>query len=277
MLHVDAYQQMAADAAAYLAERGLAPVDVVVQCGSGLSAIAKQLLPEGKRVNLADIPHLPSTAVSGHGKEAVHGRVGDINLMILTGRIHVYEGHSPALAGLPAAIAAACGARLLIVTNAAGALNTALRRDSFVIHKSYINFQGDNPLACLDANGSANRFVDPEPPYDPLVANRLDQSLQAAGAITHHGTYLAVRGPIFETKAELQMMRGWGADVVGMSTVPEVIISHLCRLPVAGVSLITNECFTTGGTIHSAVLGTSRRMAPVLANGIHGLLESGVC
>jgi purine-nucleoside phosphorylase len=275
MIHLSDYQQHAAEAAAYLARQGLTPVDAVLQCGSGLSGVVNELLDVEKRIELSGIPHLPVGDVAGHGNEAAYGQVGEAKLLVFTGRLHIYEGHAAATAGFPAAIAKETGARLLICTNAAGALNEDLRIGDVMVHQSYINHQGDNAAACLEFENSAQRFVNPDPPYDMAASLALARHLAKAGMTVRHGTYIAVRGPVFETDAELRMMRGWGADAIGMSTVPEVITCHILNLPVAGLSVLTNLCLDGSQTTHAGVLSASRAAAPRLAQALRTMFEEG--
>jgi len=273
MIHLNAYRQRAAEAAEHLSSHGLAPVDAVLQCGSGLSGLVEGLLADATRIPLSEIPHLPAGTVAGHGSEAVSGTVGDARVLVFTGRLHIYEGHDAATAGFPAAIAAAAGARLFICTNAAGALNVDLRVGDVVVHDSYINHQGDNAAACLEFPHSAHRFVNPDPPYDTAASRALALCLSKAGMQTHRGTYLAVRGPVFETDAELKMMRAWGGDAIGMSTVPEVIACHVLNLPVAGLSVLTNKCLDGNHTTHDGVLSASQAAIPQLVTALKMLFQ----
>lgn len=273
MIHLNVYRQRAAEAAEYLASHGLAPVDAVVQCGSGLSGLVEELLVDAVRIPLSDIPHLPAGTVAGHGTEAVCGTAGSLRVLIFTGRLHIYEGHDAATAGFPAAIAAAAGARLLICTNAAGAMNPKQRIGDVMVHESYINHQGDNAAAGLEFPDSAARFVNPDPPYDIAASRALSLCLAKAGMQVHHGTYIAVRGPVFETDAELKMMRAWGGDAIGMSTVPEVIASHVLKLPVAGLSVLTNKCLDGSHATHGGVLSASHAAVPQLAQALQMLFQ----
>lgn len=273
MQHLDDYRARAAEAAAFLSGQGLTPIDVVVECGSGLSGLAAVLLTDPRRLPLSEIPQLAPATVAGHGRDALWAMVGDLGVLVLTGRVHLYEGHSSAQAGFPAAMASATGARLLVLTNAAGALNPEYRVGDVMLHSGYLNHQGENPLQHLRIDDPAQRFVSPEPAYHPGAGDALHGELRVAGLTVHRGTYLATHGPVFETQAELKMMRGWGADAVGMSTVPEVIVSHLCRLPVVGLSVITNECFGPGGLTHAEVLAASGQAAPALGSALGSFLR----
>jgi purine-nucleoside phosphorylase len=275
MIHRDIYWSQAQDAARHLERSGFGAIDVVVQCGSGLAELAGILRSGGVSVPMDEIPHLPTVTVTGHGREAVYGRIGDSGVLVLTGRIHIYEGHDPLTAGFPAALAKAAGAKLLVITNAAGGLNQHYREGDMMVHRDFINFQHDNAIAHLQADTSAERYVDPKPPYHLKASELAAQALVRSKLGVHYGVYIGVQGPIFETRAELAMMRSFGADAIGMSTIPEVTVAAFFKLPVVGISTITNECFGTTGTDHKEVLAVSSRVAPKLSSGLTLFLEEG--
>jgi purine-nucleoside phosphorylase len=272
MIHARDFLARADEAAAYLREAGLGPADVVLQCGSGMAGLADALLPGGKRLPMREVPHLPAPSVAGHGHEAVFGLAGGARLLVLTGRPHIYEGHSPETAGFPAAVAKALGATLFIATNAAGGLNQHMRGGELMLHADYINFQHDNALAHLATDDAAERFIDPKPAYNLTASAMLARHLQAAQCAVHQGVYVAVRGPIFETRAEIYMLRSFGADAVAMSVVPEVTVCNYVKLPCIGLSVLTNECFSTEGVSHEEVLAACDLVLPKLAQGLHTFL-----
>jgi purine-nucleoside phosphorylase len=266
------YIARAEEAAAHLTAAGLGPADVVLQCGSGMAPLAALLLPDGKRLPMADVPHLPAPAVAGHGHEAVYGTVGNARLLVLGGRPHIYEGYSPEVAGFPAAVAKALGATLFIATNATGGLNQHLRAGDLMLHSDYINFQHDNALAHIATDNPAERFIDPKPSYNLTATALLGRHLAASGCTVHNGIYIAVRGPVFETRAEIYMLRSFGADAVAMSVVPEVTVCNFLALPCIGLSVITNECFGASGVSHEDVLIASQAVIPRLADGLRSFL-----
>jgi purine-nucleoside phosphorylase len=273
MLQRELYWAMAEEAASHVSSAGIYPVDAVVQCGSGLAALIDALLPEHQRLPMEEVPHMPASAVSGHGRELFYGTVGTSRVLIFSGRFHLYEGHDPLVAAFPAALAKALGARLFLLTNAAGGLNQHFAAGDVMLHSDYINFQGDNPLAQLITDDSAEKFVDPKPPYDYVVLDKLARELDAAGLSVQRGIYIGVRGPVFETLAELRMMRSFGADAVGMSSVPEIILCNFLRLPVVGLSVITNECFSPLKLTHQQVVEGSQRAASRIGTAFKALLE----
>ena len=172
-------------------------------------------------------------------------------------------------------MAKAAGARLLVITNAAGGLNQHYREGEMMVHRDFINFQHDNAIAHLQTDSSVERYVDPKPPYHLKASELVAQALVRARLNVHYGVYIGVQGPVFETRAELAMMRSFGADAIGMSTVPEVTVAAFFRLPTVGISTITNECFGATGTDHAEVLAVSNQVAPKLSSGLTLFLEEG--
>jgi purine-nucleoside phosphorylase len=273
MQHFDTYWQQAQDAERFLKERGLFSADVVIQCGSGQRELGPLLLPDATRVSIADIPSMPVANVSGHGKELLWAAVGPFTVAVITGRVHLYEGYNAATAGFSAALAKALGAKVFICLNAAGSLNQELPAGSIMVHGDYINNLGDNPLRHIELSNSIERFVNVVPAYHPTLAGLLAQHLKHGGAAVGEGVYLSTHGPVFETRAELNMMRAWGADAVGMSTVPEVQACHLMKLAVLGVSSITNEAFHPHAVSAEDVLSAAQSSVPTLATGLRSFLE----
>lgn len=273
MLQRTEYWERAQQAAAYLAEQGCGPVSQVLQCGSGLSSLIDAVLPRGQRIPMDSVPCFPASRVAGHGRELIFGEIAGRSVMILAGRIHLYEGHDPLSAGFPAVLAKACGAQRFILTNAAGGLNQHFRQGSVMLITDFINFQGDNALAHLICENAAQRFVDPKPATDIRASSNLGRCLEQAGLGVNQGIYIGVRGPIYETRAELAMMRSWGADAIGMSTIPELTVCHAFGLPVVGVSVITNECFNDAPVSHSEVIDVGSAVSPQLGAALHSFLE----
>ncbi len=270
------YMEQAGKAAGWLRQAGLAPADIVIQCGSGLSLLTHTLLDgiDGwLGVPMAEVPQLPQSAVAGHGREIIGAWIKGVRVLIVTGRVHLYEGHSAERVGFIAAVAQACGAKLFILTNAAGGLNQHFRTGELMLHNDMINFQGDYAVANLRLDDPAQRFIDPKPPYDLARSAQLGAALQGAGLNVHQGVYIGVRGPMYETRAELAMFRSFGADAIGMSSIPEISVCNLLKLPVAGLSLITNECFAPDPVNHEEVMSESRNAAARLGRGLRRFIE----
>jgi purine-nucleoside phosphorylase len=292
MTHRDEYLGWAAEAADYLRRSGLGPCDVAIQCGSGLSGLLATLgggdgagggveagastarTTDVNTVEMANVPHLKAAGVRGHGRIVAGLSVGDRRVLVFAGRLHLYEGHSALDVAFPASIAKACGARLFIATNAAGGLNQHLRSGEALLHTDFINFQREQCVESLHCPEPAERFVDPKPAYDPAAGEALSGALVAAGLSVRRGVYVSVRGPLFETRAELHMLRGFGADAVGMSTAQELLMCHFLGLPCLGVSIITNECFAPGAVSHEQVLAESAVAAARLGAALRTLCET---
>ena len=229
---------------------------VALVLGSGLGALADEV--EGAvRVPVADVPRLPVPQVAGHAGALVAGRLAGVPVLVLAGRVHMYEGWSAAEVAFATRLAAAVGCRALIATNAAGGLNLNFEPADLMVLSDHINFLGDNPLR------GAPTFVDMAGAYDAELRVAAAAAASAAGLPVHQGVYLAALGPSYETPTEIAMFRAWGADAVGMSTVPEVIAARADGLRVAAISAITNV-HRPGGTptSHGEVLEVADRVRP---------------
>jgi purine-nucleoside phosphorylase len=251
------------------------PVNIVLQCGTGIHPVADTLLPAAKRIDMNEVPHFPTVTVTGHGKTVSYGTVSDVRLLIFTGRIHLYEGHDPLTAGFPAAVAKAIGAELLILTNAAGTLNQQYKVGDVMIHADFINQQGDNAVAYLEADDPLQRFVDPKPVYQAEAGEELERHLAAVDLRVHRGVYVGMRGPMYETRAELKMLRSFGGDAIGMSVIPEATMARFFDLPIVGISVITNDCFGLTRVDHEEVVRVGEAAAPKLGMGVKSFIETG--
>lgn len=212
--------------------------DVAIILGSGLGDLA-DAMTDGVAIPFQEIPGLPAAGVAGHAGRMIIGTLDGVTCVMLQGRFHLYEGHDAAIVGLPTRIMLGLGAGVLIVTNAAGGINRAFRAGDLMLIDDHINLMAANPLAGVVAPGDT-RFPDMSRAYDPAL-----QELALAVALAEdvhlvRGVYAAVRGPSYETPAEVRMLERLGADAVGMSTVPEVLVARARGVPVLGVSLISN-------------------------------------
>jgi len=222
--------------------------------GSGFNHVLRALEVE-TRVRCSRLPGFPRTGVPGHAGEAVFGKLAGTPVLVLSGRAHYYEGHPMDTITFPVRVLAELGITALLVTNAAGGINTRFRPGAFMRLTDHINLMGANPLRGAVAAGR-ERFVDLTHAYDPGLGKLLVAAARKAKVKLYAGVYLAVSGPSFETPAEIRAFRKLGADAVGMSTVPEVIVARQCGLRVAGLSCITNAAAgMTGQTLsHAEVL-----------------------
>jgi purine-nucleoside phosphorylase len=221
--------------------------------GGALGAVAVEA-----RLSFDAIPGFAGATVAGHAGELVLGRLGGTPVCLLAGRAHYYEGHPLEVVTFPIRVLAALGIRDLLLTNAAGGIRRRFRPGDFMILTDHLNGMGANPLRGA-LNAGEPRFVDLSAVYDPALQDRLAVAGKRAGARVHRGTYLAVSGPSYETPAEIRAFARWGADAVGMSTVPEAIVARAAGLRVAGLSCITNVAagLGDGPLSHAEVLATA--------------------
>jgi purine-nucleoside phosphorylase len=227
------------EAADHVRERIGAAPDVAVVLGSGLGAFADRL--NATQALLYDtIPHWPPTGVVGHAGRLVTGRSGEKVVAALAGRAHAYEGHSQARVTFGVRVLALLGVRTLILTNAAGGINTAFAPGTLMVIDDHLNLTGSNPLIGPNDERFGPRFPDMTDAYDPGLRKSADQAAAALGIPIRHGLYAGLHGPSYETPAEIRYLRTIGADAVGMSTVPEVIVARHMGLRVLGISCITN-------------------------------------
>jgi purine-nucleoside phosphorylase len=243
-------------AAAVLAPRLPEQPLVALVLGSGLGDLADEV--EGAvRIPAAELPGMPVPRVPGHAGALVAGRLAGVPVLVLAGRVHTYEGYSAAEVAFATRVAAEAGCRALLATNAAGGLNLDYDPADLMVLTDHINFLFDNPLR------GAPAFVDLAGAYDPALQAAAVAAGEAKGLPVRQGVYLAAAGPSYETPAEIAMFRAWGADAVGMSTVPEVIAARVHGLRVAAISAITNV-HRPGGTptSHAEVLEVAALVRP---------------
>jgi len=261
--------QKAADAVRE--QLGVAP-RVGIILGSGLGGIASAI-ESAKRVAYRDVPGFPSATVVGHAGELIGGTLAGTPVVALSGRFHMYEGHDAGLAGLPARVLHALGAKTLIVSNAAGGLRPELAAGSVVLLKDHINLMFRNPLIGPTEDGDT-RFPDMSEPYDVELRALAKRVAKEQGVKLSEGVYVGLLGPSYETKAEVQMLMKLGGDTVGMSTVPEVIVARAIGMRVLGFSCVTNlACGLAAAPItHTEVIETTARVADQLQQLVRGIV-----
>jgi inosine/guanosine/xanthosine phosphorylase family protein len=213
-----------------------------------------------KLIPFTKITGFPCPAVSGHAGQVLLGRLDGTPVLVLSGRAHYYEGNPMTLITFPVRVLAACGIAHLLLTNAAGGVHPRFRAGDFMILNDHINLMGLNPLRGVRSQHSP--FVDLSCAYDNDLRRLLQQAGKSAGVRLRGGVYLAVSGPSYETPAEIRAFRRLGADAVGMSTVPEVIVARQCGLKVAALSCITNLAAGMSKTTlsHAEVLAGAARV-----------------
>ena len=238
---------------------------VALVLGSGFHHALSELQLEAE-ISYNRLPGFPLTGVSGHAGKLSIGRLGGTPVVVLSGRAHYYEGHPMTQVTFAVRALAAYGIRDLLLTNAAGGINRAFRPGDFMMLTDHINLMGTNPLRGGPVPGLP-RFVDLTCAYDQGLRQILRKAGRECGSKLRAGTYLAVCGPSYETPAEIRAFARLGADAVGMSTVPEVIVARQCGLKVAAVSCITNlAAGRSRATLsHAEVLETGERVKKVAA------------
>jgi len=209
--------------------------------GTGLGPLAQQI-QSPISIDYEDIPHFPKSTATGHRGRLVMGELCGLPVMAMEGRFHMYEGYSLQQITLPVRVMKALGARLMIVSNAAGGMNPLHRTGDIVVIDDHINLMGDNPLIGINDDRLGPRFPDMSEPYDRQLIDKALEIARTSNIVAHRGIFVAVAGPNLETRAEYRFLRAIGADVVGMSTVPEVIVAVHSGLRTIGFSVITDMC-----------------------------------
>ncbi len=226
--------------------------------GSGFGAAASAV-QDATILPYAELPGFADSTVPGHAGRLILGHLAGVPVAVLAGRAHFYEGHDPGVVTFPIRLLHALGVESLLLTNAAGGIRADLAPGDFVALTDHLNFMGMNPLRGAPPE---SRFVDLSEVYDPGLRSLLRRAGDETGQVVKEGVYLAVAGPSYETPAEIRAFGAWGADLVGMSTVPEAIVARHCGLRVAGLSCVTNRAAGLGGRIcHQEVLDMGRRVS----------------
>ena len=209
--------------------------------GTGLGGLVEQIEVEAT-LDYEDIPNFPSSTAVSHAGRLVCGKLNGLPVMAMEGRYHMYEGYPLKQITLPVRVFKAMGASLLVVSNACGGMNPNYQCGDIMVIEDHINLMGDNPLIGINDDRLGPRFPDMCEPYEQALVDRALSIARTQDIVAHKGVFVAVAGPNLETRAEYRFLRTIGADVVGMSTVPEVIVAVHCGLRVVGFSIITDMC-----------------------------------
>ena len=239
MLHHDWDQIQEATSAVRARWTGSAQVGIVL--GTGLGGLAAEIDAEAS-IPYEEIPHFPRSTVESHGGRLVCGRLAGRAVVAMEGRFHIYEGYTPAQVTFPIRILKELGCSILMVSNAAGGLNPLYGKGNLIVLSDHINLMGVNPLIGPNDTRLGPRFPDFIAPYDRDLQDRALMIAMRANVVAHRGVYVGVLGPNLETRAEYRFLRIIGADVVGMSTVPEVLVAVHAGMRVLGFSIVTDLC-----------------------------------
>ena len=234
------YEQIEA-AAAFIRKAWKGTPHAGIILGTGLGSLATQIDLEAS-LEYEDVPHFPRSTAIGHRGRLVCGRLAGLPVMAMEGRFHMYEGYPLSQITLPVRVMKALGAKLLVVSNACGGMNPYYRSGDIMLIDDHINLMGANPLIGINDDRLGPRFPDMCEPYNHSLIERALEVARRENIVAHRGVFVAVAGPNLETRAEYRFLRMIGADVVGMSTVPEVIVAVHAGLKVVGFSIVTDMC-----------------------------------
>jgi purine-nucleoside phosphorylase len=250
---------------------------IALVLGSGLGAFADEFTSATK-IPYAKIPHFPRSTAIGHAGQLVIGKVGGVPVAGMQGRVHLYEGYSPKDVAFPVRVFCRMGIQAVILTNAAGGVNLSYSEGALVILRDHINLQSANPLIGANDDRFGPRFPDMTRAYDPDFRRFTTEEGKKLQLHLHQGVYLALAGPNYETPAEIHAFRALGADLVGMSTVPEVLAARHSNIRVLGISCVTNmaagitgapltaeEVFATGARIRNEFIALLKAVIPRIA------------
>jgi purine-nucleoside phosphorylase len=252
------------EAARVVRDRTALRPSIGVVLGSGLGAFA-DALEDAVAVPFGEIPHFPASTVVGHSGALVVGRSRGVPVAVMKGRVHFYEGYRLDEVVFPVRVLGRLGVKTLVLTNAAGAINTAFAPGDLMVIEDHLNLLG-NPLLGPNEEALGPRFPDMSEAYDRGLRDVAEAACRAAGVRSHRGVYVSLPGPSYETPAEIRMFRTMGADAVGMSTVPEVIAARHMGMRVAGLSCLTNMAAGVSDRRldHRDVLATGERVKAAL-------------
>ena len=248
--------------------------DVAIVLGTGLGGLAREIDVE-TIVEYGDIPGFPLSTVESHAGQLLCGTLGGKTVVAMQGRFHRYEGYSLQQVTFPIRVLRALGAETLVVSNACGGMREEWAAGDLMLIADHINLLGDNPLVGENDDRLGARFPDMSAPYDARLRELAHAVAREQGTVLREGVYVAVTGPNLETRAEYRMLRTIGADVVGMSTVPEVIVAVQGGMRVLGLSIITDQCIpeTLVPAELATIIAVAGRAEPRLTALVRGVLE----
>jgi purine-nucleoside phosphorylase len=261
-------------AAALVRSRSRIVPEVGIILGTGLGGLAREIVVD-REVPYQGIPGFPLSTVESHAGRLLVGQLGGRPVVAMQGRFHRYEGYDLHAVTFPVRVMHALGARTLVVSNACGGMNPLWSPGDLVLLSDHINLLGDNPLVGANDERLGPRFPDMSEPYDAALRRLAREAALELGIVLREGVYVAVPGPNLETRAEYRMLRTIGADVVGMSTVPEVIVAAHQGMRTVGISIITDQCLPDAlePANIERIIATAGRAEPQLTRLITTLVE----
>ncbi len=225
----------------FLKEKGFKNPQIGIVLGTGLGKLVNEINII-KKIDYSDIPHFPVSTVESHSGKLIYGELKGKKVIAMQGRFHYYEGYSMQQITFPIRVMKLLGVKHLLLSNAAGAINLNFKKGSLMLIDDHINLQPENPLRGKNIDEFGPRFVDLSQPYSKEMNNKIKDIAKRQNVELFEGVYASVTGPNLETRAEYRYLKAIGADVVGMSTVPEVIVANQMSLPCIAISVLTDEC-----------------------------------
>jgi len=261
----ETYRQQIKETKSYLQDILKDKPDIGIILGTGLGGLVKEI-DVLQEINYKDIPNFPLSTVESHAGKLIIGQLSGKHILAMQGRFHYYEGYSMPQITLPVRVMYELGIRTLIISNACGGMNPQFSRGDLMLLDDHINLIGDNPLIGPNLDEYGARFPDMSEPYSRRLIELAEQTALENKIVLRKGIYLAVSGPNLETKAEYRFLRANGADVVGMSTIPEDIVAVHMGMEVMAISVITDECFPDALQPVSVeeIVATANKAAPKL-------------
>jgi len=229
------------ESVSFLKEKGIKDIEFGIVLGTGLGKLVDEIKII-KSISYTDIPNFPVSTVESHSGKLVYGTLQNRLVLAMQGRFHFYEGYDMQTITFPIRVMKQLGIKFLLLSNACGAMNLQFKKASLMLITDHINLLGSNPLIGKNLDEFGPRFPDMSKAYSPKMNEKFRELAKKLDIQLHEGVYVAVSGPCLETPAEYRFLRTIGADVVGMSTVPEVIVANHMGLPCAAISVLTDEC-----------------------------------
>ncbi|MBT8188418.1 MAG: purine-nucleoside phosphorylase [Croceitalea sp.] len=234
-------QKQLDESVAYLQNKGFDKPEVGIVLGTGLGQLVSHI-EDGIEAHYNHIPFFPLATVEFHTGKLIYGTIANKKVVVMEGRFHLYEGYDFLDVTYPIRVMHQLGIKKLFISNAAGAINLNFKKGDIMLIEDHINLQGGSPLAFKNVAAFGDRFVDMSEPYDLEMRKKIEKIAKAENISLQKGIYASVVGPQLETMAEYRMLKILGADAVGMSTIPEVIVANHLRMPIVAVSVLTDEC-----------------------------------